>query len=567
MDTFVEISLVLAVAAVFSAAIRIAKQPVIIAYILTGLLVGPSVLNIIKTPSSLQVFSDFGVALLLFIIGLSLSLKVVREVGKVSLIAGFLQIIFTAAIGIVLVRVFNFSWIESIYLGIAFTFSSTIIILKLLSDKGDIEKLHAKISMGILLVQDVIVTIILIGITSTSRNGSISEIALGMIVRGAVMIAVFYIFARFILPKVALFFARSQEYLFLFSIAWGMGVASLFAVLGFSIEIGALFAGVTLSLFPYHYEMSAKLRPLRDFFLIMFFILLGLQLNIGYVEKYLLAATIFTIFILIAKPVIVLLVMKKLGYKKRVSFLTAVTMAQISEFSLLMIAMGHKQGHISGDIISIITLVGLFTITLSSYMILYSDGLYRYLSGVFKFLRDKKEDGVPSIRNYDVILFGYNRIGFDFVSIFKELKVEYLVVDFNPVVIEQLENQGVLCRYGDAGDVDLLEELNLIDVKMIVSTIPDFETNDFILEIVRKDKLKAIVLVVAHNIYDAKRLYKSGADYVIMPHFLGGKYASNMVMRYKFDRMKFEHEKENQLKTLTEREYLGHEHPAIRKDR
>ncbi len=562
MDIFLQISLIVAFAAAISAIARFFKQPIIIAYILTGLLIGPHFLGFIYEPEVLQEFSQFGIALLLFIVGLSLSPNVVKELGRISVIAGFGQVTITTIIGYLIGMILGYSMVESFYIAIALTFSSTIIILKLLSDKGDLERLYAKISMGVLLVQDLVAFIILIFISVASTEGGVSQAFLALSIKGILVTAILVLMVKFVLFRLSTFFAKSQEFLFLFSLAWGMGLASLFRYLGFSIEMGALIAGVTLAMFPYNYEISSKMRPLRDFFLVLFFISLGAQISFDTISNYIPHIIIFSAFVLILNPLIMTALLGRLGYSRRVSFLSGLTASQISEFSLILVGMGIRVGALRPEVFSVVTVVGIITITFSSYLITYAEKIYPRIKNYLKvFEKKKRKPEISGFANYDVILFGYNRVGFDFVDTFKKLGLRFLVVDFNPEVIQLLKNNDIDCKYGDAEDSDFLEELHLSGIKLAVSTIPDIEINMALVAKIDAVNKAAITMMVAHTIDNAQKLYAEGVDYVIMPHLLGAKYASDLVYRYGLDNQKFEDEKISHLKHLERRLTEGSYHP------
>ena len=568
MEVFIELSIIIGITVIIAGIMRLLKQPLIIGYILAGIIVSPYFLNIVRSTETIVVFSQIGVVLLLFIVGLSLSPKVIREVGKVSLVTGVGQIVFTSLIGFFISRLFGFSIIVSLYIAIALTFSSTIIIMKLLSDKKDLEKLYGKISIGFLLVQDIFVIILLMIVSSFSGGVEISDVTLGFVLGGILLIGALILISIYVLPSLSKFFAKSQEFLFLFSIGWGLGLAALFFYLGFSMEIGALIAGVALSMSPYGYEISSKMRPLRDFFIILFFILLGSQIVFGDISQFILPAIIFSLFILIGNPLIVMILMGVMGYKKKTGFQAGLTVAQISEFSLILIALGVSVGHLTSEILSLVTIVGLITISGSTYLILYSDKIYPYLSkylSIFerKKVKEKKED----IKEYSTILFGYNRMGYDILKSFKKLKKKFLVVDYNPETILELSKEGIECRYGDVDDDEFLNELNLTKTKMIVSTIPEFETNLLLIHKIRQSNKKAIVMVVSHNIEEANILYDKGVTYVIMPHFLGGSQVSRMIHKHGLSINKFLDEKKKHIKQLKTRKRLGHEHPEAEKHR
>jgi Kef-type K+ transport system membrane component KefB len=561
MDIFVGLSLTIVIAALVAGILQKLKQPLIIGHIITGLIVGPFLFKSLQFQEVVDSLSQFGIALLLFIIGLNLTPKVIKEVGKVSLLAGLGQIILTTTAGfLVCYFLLHFNLITSIYVGMALTFSSTIIIMKLLSDKRELSKFYSKISIGLLLVQDLVVAIILIGISAFSGGSAdISSISL-MLIKGIVVFDLIILFTIYIVPMLSASFAKSQEFLFLFSIGWGLGLATLFHYLGFSMEIGALIAGVTLSTSTYHFEISSRLRPLRDFFIILFFILLGSKIKVGSLPTIIYPAIFLSLFVIIIKPLIVLFLTGITGYRKKINFFTAVNFTQVSEFSLILLILAEKVSGISPDIISLITLVSLITIAISSYIVLYSGKIYPFFQK-FIYERNTVKSGKVLSENHDVILFGCNRMGTDFLELFGELGKKFLVVDFDPEKIKELEEAKVSCRYGDADDNEFLEELNLGKTKMVISTIPDFETNQFLIAKIKAENSETVVIVISHDVDEAIGLYEAGATYVITPHFLGGKYASMLISKFGFDLSKFISEKEKHIKDLEQKREIGKTFP------
>ena len=563
-EVFVQISIIIAIVLVVSFVMRLLRQPLIIGYIISGVIIGPFFLNIISMNETMQLFSDFGIAFLLFIVGLHLSPKVIKEVGKISLITGVGQVLFTSLFGYFIALAFGFSPLTSIYIAIALTFSSTIIITKLLSDKGDLDSLYGKISIGFLLVQDFIAILILIIVSSLSSGSNLVSSVGFTILKGVVLTAIIISISIFVLPKTQKFFARSQEFLFVFAIAWGLGLASLFYYAGLTLEVGALIAGVVLSVSPYSLEMSSKLKPLRDFFVISFFLLIGSNMILIGFSKVILPALVFSLFILIGNPLIVMALMGVFGYTKRTGFMAGLTVAQISEFSLILIALGIKVGHLSPEILSFITFIGLFTIAGSTYMIINSNKLYKKMSGFISIFERKEVRKERKIgKKYDAILFGYNRIGFSILRELKKIKRKYLVVDFNPEVISVLSKFRIPSIYGDAYDTDFLEELPLDKLKIAVSTIPDFDTNVILIKSIRSVNSNAVIIARAHQIEEALELYNKGADYVLTPHFLGGEYVAKMISNFYTDKKDYETEKKKHLKMLEEMLERGKRHPEV----
>ena len=567
MTVFTEITILVAVAVLVSALMRLLRQPLLIGYIITGLLVGPLFFNVIRSPETLGVFSEIGIALLLFIVGLNLTPQSIKEFGKAAFITGLGQIVFTFTIGMAICLALGFSPAVSAYLAIALALSSTILILKLLSDRGDMDKLYGRLSIGFLLVQDLAAVIILFFLPLFSRPQTSDLYAFFAVVKAVVAVAGVFLIAYKVLPRLNRFLAKSSELLFLFSLAWGLGLSAIFRAAGFSLETGALIAGITLSILPSHDEIHARLRPLRDFFIVIFFIMLGAGIGGDGIRELLLPAVLLSVFVLVGNPLIMLIFMGYLGFRKKTAFQTGLTTAQISEFSLVLVALGLRLGHLRPAIVALTTIVGIITIFGSTYLIMHSDALYSRLArflAVFE-RREIREQPTPRGKPSELVLFGANRIGYDFLNAFAKLKKPFLVVDYDPETVEFLASQGIRTEYGDAGDIEFLRLLPLRGILLAVSTIPDLGTNLLILKAVKKQSPRAMVITVAHSIADALALYARGAHYVVMPHFLGGKYASVLVEDMGFRPRQFQHMRQKHIAYLHDRLQKGHEHPLPEK--
>lgn len=562
MSIFVELSLILVLATVIAGIMRLFKQPLIMGYILTGFLIGPLALGFVESTETVQIFSEFGIAILLFIVGIHLSPNVAKEVGKVAILTGIGQILLTSFLGFSLAKLLGFGLAESLYIAAAVTFSSTIIVLKILSDKKDIEKLYAKIAIGILLVQDVAATLALVfAATFSTGEGALTNLLL-LLIKGLLLTAIITLVALKMLPKLSSFFAKSQEFLFLFALGWGFGLASLFSYIGFSIEIGALIAGVALSISPYAPEISSRLKPLRDFFIIMFFVFLGAQMSFESLQNSIIPLLLLVGLVLLIKPFIIIALMGILGYNKKTSFFSGASLAQISEFSLILVLVGISSKHIDNDILSLVTILALITIAFSTYFLKYIEKTYplvsKYLS-IFERKKPKKEQDI--LASYEVVLFGCNRVGYDFLRLFKKLGQSFLVVDFDPDVISDLTKEGINSRYGDAEDADFIDDLNLKESKMVISTIPDFDANLFLVTKIKSESENTAVILISYSIDEALKLYEKGANYIILPHFTGGHFAAMIAAKHWLHIDRFKHERDKQIEYLKERKKLGHKHP------
>ena len=564
MTIFIEISLIIIIATLVSLVTKFLKQPLIVGYIITGVIVGPYALNVLHSRDEIELFSKIGIALLLFIVGLTLNPDVMREVGKTSFITGIGQVLFTFVIGYFIVRSLGFGTISASYIAIALTFSSTIIILKLLSDRGDTGKLYGKISIGFLLVQDIVATILLLIITVVSATVNIptEDLSYPAIVeimillgKGSLVAIFLYLVSKYVLPGLSRFVAGSQEVLFIFSLAWGLGMSTFFYTIGFSIEIGALIAGVTLAVSPFTYEIAARMKPLRDFFIMLFFVLLGSQIIVNQFSTLLGTAALLSLFVLVGNPLIVIILMNFMGYRTRTAFMAGLTVAQISEFSLILIALAFSLGHVNLEVVSLVTLVGVITIIGSTYLIQHADRIYTFLKPTLNLITFRKsrmkENNLDE--SFDIIIFGYDRVGYYFAEMAKQMTNNYLVVDYNPSSIERVQSLGIPHRFGDAEDMEFLDEIHLSKAKLIISTIPDFRTNLSLLTHYRDHEQEGIFVTISHDVSETHALYRAGASYVVMPHYLGASHAASLIASHRFNREAFENEKNQHLRSLEEK--------------
>lgn len=552
LSLFSEISLVIAIAMFIGLIMHLLRQPLIISHILTGIVIGPSILGLVSSEDTIKVFANFGIALLLFVIGLGLNPTVIRELGRVSAITGLTQIGISALIGYGVASLLGFGSTTSWLIGLAMSFSSTIIILKLLSDKKEQTRLYGKLAIGLLLVQDVIASIALIGVSALGQDGEFSSSELlELSLKGLLVGIGLYLFSAKILPHISKVIANSQEFLFLFALGWGLGISSLFELSGFSIEVGALFAGVSLAPLPYSQEMSARLRPLRDFFIVLFFIELGSQIDIFHISSIIWQAIVLSIMVVIIKPILVMFILGMLGYTKNTSFKTGLAMAQISEFSIVLILVARDHGQLGDEIISLITMVALISIAASTYMIMYTNGLYKLLESRLRlFERKKIEYEQESANRYEIVLFGYKKGGAEFMKIFHSMKKHFVVIDYDPEVIDHLEHRKYNFIYGDATDLELLEEAGVQHAKLVISTITDHATNKILVPQILKMNKNTVLICQSDTAKDAAELYSLGATYVMMPHYIGSEKIGNFIRRNGFVKAEFKKFRDKHLSDL-----------------
>jgi Kef-type K+ transport system membrane component KefB len=520
-EAFSDTALVLAIAAVVAFIALRARQPLIVAFIAVGILVGPSVLDLVDGAESTQLLAEIGIAILLFLVGLKLDITLVKSTGKVALYTGLGQVFFTSAIGFVLAYFLGMSVTVALYVAIALTFSSTIIIVKLLSDKRELDKLHGRIALGFLIVQDIVVVLVMLVLSSLSNDDDANLVfEIGrLFLTGSALLLGLWILMKWVLPKVIVLVASSQELLIVSAIAWAVAIAALSDQINFSVEVGAFLAGFALASTPYRESIASSLSGLRDFLLLFFFIELGSQIDFSAIGSQVPAALVLSAFVLIGNPLIVLVIMGLMRYSSRVSFMAGLAVAQISEFSLILIALGRDLGHVDNDAVGLVTLVGLITIGLSTYMIIYSDWIFDRI-GRFLLIFQRREvvhTGEESFEDvFDFVVFGYGRFGRHLVEHLARSGYKILVVDWDPYGRIYLDDPQLSDRvtlwYGDADDPEFPSTLPLEGVRWIVSTIARADVSLTLARSLRRWGARGTIAVTALSVADNERLSAGVAE-------------------------------------------------------
>ncbi|WP_405235091.1 cation:proton antiporter [Lentisalinibacter orientalis] len=529
---FTEIAALLVLAAGVGSIGLLLRQPLIVSFIAVGLLAGPSVLDLVRSEPQITLLSQLGIAVLLFLVGIKLDIKLIRTLGTVSLMTGLGQVLFTSLFGFLIGLALGLDAVTSLYVAVALTFSSTIIIVKLLSDKREIDSLHGQIALGFLIVQDLVVVFAMIALSAIGMGGGEhgGSSVVRVLVSSLALVAVVVIFVRYIADPLIEKLAQAPELLLVFAIAQAALFAAAGDLAGLGKEVGGLLAGISLASTPYRETIAARLAPLRDFLLLFFFIALGSALDLSVLGSNIFAAVVFSLFVLIGNPLIVLAIMGGMGYRKRTGFLAGLTVAQISEFSLIFIAMGVSLGHVASDALGLVTLVGLVTIAVSTYMITYSHHLYAVFEpalGVFERRNTPAEPAEGQGHGkgrYEVIIFGLGRFGTAIGMRLDNMGISVLGVDFNPVAVRRWHALGLEAEYGDASDPEFLATLPLERSGWLVSTMPVQPTGlsyedvqETLLQVSRSAGFRGRIAVTSHKQTDSDELRKAGADLVLEP--------------------------------------------------
>lgn len=522
----------------------ILRQPLIVAFIAVGIFAGPSVLGIAQSSDSIDLLADLGIAVLLFLVGIKLDLKLVRTMGTVALATGLGQVAFTSIFGFLICLALGFDVVTSIYIAVALTFSSTIIIVKLLSDKREIESLHGRIALGFLIVQDIVVVLAMISLSALGvgeREGSAAGGIPMVIGSGLGMLLLVLLFVRYLANPLTRLLAKTPELLVSFAIALAAAFAAAGEAFGFGKELGGLLAGIALASTPFRDSIASRLAPLRDFLLLFFFIALGTSLDLKNMGMLGMEAALLSAFVLIGNPLIVLLIMVSMGYRRRTGFLAGLTVAQISEFSLIFMAMGVTLGHVDNSALGLVTLVGLITIAASTYMITYSHqlyGVFEPLLGWFdrkKIHRDSYQDAAEG-DDYQVIVFGLGRYGGTIGRRLIDEGRKVLGVDFSPVAVARWQKDGLPAMFGDVSDPELIAGLPVRNAEWIISTIPSpntgvshHDTRTVLLHALDDLGFEGKIAVASHRIDEDEQLKLSGAHLIFHPYYDAAERAIELI--------------------------------------
>lgn len=547
-DLLSNIGLAIVVATIFALAAKVFRQPLLLAYLLAGIVLGPRIgFGLIKDEDNIAMISEIGLILLLFIIGLEIDLKKLKSSGRTLVISGFSQFLICVALGVIFFVLMGFPLGEgkfhALYLAVAVALSSTMIVVKILYDKFELTTLPGRITLGILVFQD-IWAILFLSLQPNLLNPKLSIILLSF-VKGAGLVLVSLAISKYLLSRVFSFVAKIPELLLVTAIAWCFLIAGIAGVVGLSREMGALVAGVSLSTFPYNVDVISKVTNIRDFFVTLFFVGLGLLIPMP-TPSLVLYALIASGFLVLTRFVSIFPVLYMMKNGLRASIIPSINLSQLSEFSLVIASLGFSFHHIDTQIMGILTFVFTLTSVLSTYMIQYNHQLQSYIAPVLNRLGFHDiEDQKPAIKEQEhpkeIVFLGFFR---EASSIFCELETmqrngnksfadKTLVIDFNPLVHSELNKREVQCIYGDIASVDTLNHAHIGHAKVIVSSIPDSilrgTTNGKILRLSKRIFPDAKIIVTANTLQLALSLYEDGADFVFIPRIHSSRFVADVI--------------------------------------
>lgn len=527
---------------------HIFKQPLLLAYIAAGIIIGPKIgLGLISNQEDIKVISEIGLILLLFMIGLEIDIKKLRESGKSLIVTGFSQFILTVAMGLGFFILLGFSIgdgnYDLVYLAVCCGISSTTIVVKILYEKFELDTLAGRITLGVLVFQD-LWAIVVLGIQPNLANPDILEI-LWSFGKGGILVVVSLLASRYVLGYVFKSIAKIPELILVASLGWCFFICGVAGYLDLSLEMGALIAGVAISTFPYNLDVIAKIVSIRDFFITLFFVALGMGIPNPLDNPGLLAISgLAALFLIASRFLSIFPILYSLKNGNRISLLVPINLSQISEFSLVIAAIGLSKGHIGEDVLSIIIFIFVITSVLSTYFIKFSDPLQKFISKSIQKVGIKDISNPPVDKaaesDKEIAILGFYRVASSLISELQlrndDILDKIMVVDFNPNYHQQLDHMGVKTLYGDISHMDTLHHTNLEKAKLVISTIPDtvLKGTDN-LKLVRKIQQiapHAKIVVTAESTSRALKMYNEGADYVLLPRLLAADHLSYFIHNY-----------------------------------
>ena len=529
-----EIAVCIVAAWLLAGVAQLLRQPLVLAYLVAGFIIGPRALGWVQDQQSISTISEMGLILLLFMIGLEIDLRKIIGAGRLILVTAAAQILGGFFLGLLFFRgaaiYYGGTSLEAVYLAVAVTLSSTVILIKLLYDKRELDTAAGRLTVGVLVLQDLF-AIFFLALQPDLRSPALGVLAVSLGKVGIIIVVAFPV-SRFVLPPLFNAVARLPELVQVGALAWCFLVAGLASILGLSREMGALIAGVALSTFPYTLDVVAKVTSLRDFFVTLFFVALGMEIPAPswYFAGWSLA---IGLFLVISRLTTVFPPLHWMRQGHRVSVGVGLHLSQVSEFSLVIMALGMQAGHVTEKIAGIVSYTFVLTAVVSTYAILRSDLLFRVAVGWLNRIglpdlgRDKTLPA-ESGRAPEVFLLGFSWTASSLLEEIRRRDPRWLerlaVIDFNPQVYAKLTAQGVRIIYGDISQRETLAQAGAGQAEILVSTLPNTvlkgTDNLRLLQQLRELNRSARIIVHAELLEEVPRLYAAGADYVTVPRLL-----------------------------------------------
>ncbi len=518
---FAGLGLIAITAAVLGIIARKTKQPTVIAYIATGLLLGSAGLSLVENTSFINLMSELGLGFLLFFIGLEIKIDEIRQILKPVTVIAMLQMALVGLVAYTVAMLLNFQMVPSLIIAAASMYGSTAVVVKLLADLDQETTLPGKLDVGMLLIEDIVV-VILLALLGTSGNSltefafSITEIIFFIILIGLLT----YIASEYFLPRLFQSIKDSQHTFFVYGLGWFFFMITLAEQVGMSMEIGAFFAGISLGQVPYSSELRERVRPLTDFFMAVFFVSLGVELTLDTLGFYWREALIASGVLMVAKLVIIFMVTNSQNFTPETSFKAAINKTQISEFALIFGALAVSQGYITQNVLGFLSITAMVTMGISSYLITFNEAIYRKVEHLLVYFEDEdKEDmEIQELDNHAIVI-GYNELAKRALRLLNEEYDQVVIVDNDADDTQNLASSEYEYIYGDFKHGEIRASSGITRADFILSVVQDHEVNKRILSDAADDATK---FIQTNSMEKAAELYEMDAHYVILENILTG---------------------------------------------
>jgi len=539
------------------------RQPAVVGYLAVGVLISFLTSKFFPVKSLLSFLAEIGVALLMFTLGLELSLDYLKRVKTVAIWGASIQILLLIILSIFILPAFGFDFYSSLFMGCAFSLSSTAIVVKLLSEKGEVSTLPGEIMFGWLLVQDLaVLPMVAILPAIANVDASFTLIGLNILKTLAILVVVLFL-GRTLAPKFISKLANfgSRELLLIGVVSMCLLTAIFTSALGLSLALGAFLAGLIISKSSENHAIFSEIRPLRDLFSIIFFVSLGMFLNPYFLISHLLIILGISLLVILVKMIVIMVLVFYLGYHAKTSILVSMGLVQVGEFAFILSRLGLSGGLIQENVYSIILSVALITIFITPWFINSAPKLYfrlqkatkrfpklhqRLFTQVDKFRKDEGLD-----LSGHVVVCGHGRVGSWLARALQLLEVPYIVIDYNHQTVMKLKKQGVMALYGDPADIDVLNYAQVDRAKVLVMAIPDQATQEIILANCQTLNPNIKIISRIHQAEALSRLKTLGVSCLIQPEFEAALSIIHRVLQFlgvdkeevngKIKRLKIEH--------------------------
>lgn len=546
---FEALAIIIGLATILAYVAKKTRQPTVIAYIATGLILGPVGFSLLGETELTQLFSELGLVFLLFFIGLEIDISKIKEVLKPTIVIGLAQMGLTALLGGLVGLLIGFTVVESVFLGAASMFSSTALVVKMLTDKDETTTLPGRLDVGILLIQDIVVVLILAILTANFTSIPVVALRFGEILVMIILIGgVSLASSRYLLPKIFRKVSRNQQAFFIYGLAWAFVLISGAQYLDLSLEIGAFFAGLSLAQLPYSSELQERVRPLTDLFMAVFFVNFGLRIFPEQLSAYFFEAFIASAVLMVGKFVIFFGLVDRLKFTPETSFKTSINMTQISEFSLILGALAVSEGFIGGNFLGFISLIAIITMSLSSYLLNFNHAIFERAKILLSLLeRDEREDvEVHNLEDHAVVI-GYNLVTERVLPLLEQHYDEIIVIDKNPDNTQKLSKSPYEYIYGDFKHGEIRKASRIKDAELVISVAGDQKVNH---QVLRDKKVDTTAFLEANSFEEAAELYERGVEYAVIENIVTADKMSDYLELYIKDPEIFREEIQDDLETI-----------------